>query len=83
MKAITKSNGSRLQRAARSSAPARRKSGWIDPFEDETADTRWDALDESIDLDTLGFDDDDADTGSGDWLADQDLAMEIAQRALH
>ena len=87
MKAISKSNGTRSrQRAARSNAAvrasAKRSNEWIESLEDET--NGWDALDAEIDLDSFDPDGiDDADAANGDWLADRDLALEIAQRALH
>ena len=88
MKAISKSNGTRLQRGARSNAAVRAaakvKKEWIDPFADPMAEGGWKALEEEIDLDHFDLDGiDDAESVSGDWLADHDLAQEIAQRALH
>ena len=88
MKAISKSNGTRLQRGARSDAAvraaAKSKKEWVDPFADPMAESGWQALEEEIDLDDFSLDGiDDAESASSDWLADHDLAQEIAQRALH
>jgi hypothetical protein len=46
-------------------------------------DVAWDAIDEDIDLENFDYNSiDDADAQSGDWLADRDLALQIAQGAL-
>ena len=67
---------------ARSSRPAPRSGR--DLALDDAADERWDAIDEDIDLEDFDYNSiEDADSASGDWLADHDLALEIAQRALH
>ena len=88
MKATSKSNGTRLQRGARSNAAVRAaakgKKEWTDPFEDPMAESGWKALEEEIDLHDFDLDGiDDGESASGDWLADHALAQEIAQRALH
>ena len=45
-------------------------------------DDHWDASEKEFDLADLDNDDSE-DAADGDWLADRDLALEIAQRALH
>ena len=88
MKAMSKSNAARLQRGARSNAAVsvgtKPRKAWTDPFEDQMGGGGWNALDTEIDLEDFDLDSlEDSESASSDWLADRDLAMEIAQRGLH
>lgn len=86
MKSISKPTGARSQRPSgatvslNSGAP-RKTHVARDLALDE--DVAWDAIDEDIDLENFDYNSiDDADAQSGDWLADRDLALQIAQGAL-
>ena len=90
MKAISKSNGSRLHRATRGdvSLAGRKPLHASDVYTPHALDMGLDAADEELDLEHLdfeaieaGIDDDDAPVV--DWLSDHDLALQIAQGVLH
>jgi hypothetical protein len=89
MKSISKTTGARSQRpgqptASLSKGTKRKTRIARDVALDDVVDERWDAIEADIDLEDFDYDSiDDADPASGDWLADRDLALEIAQRALH
>ena len=88
MKSISKPTGARSQRTARASVGlstgTRRKTHVVHDLAFEDVADELGAMDWDIDLDAIDCDGvDDGDSASGDWLADRDLALEIAQRALH
>ena len=87
MKSISKPTSARSHRPARANvAPgngAKRKTCIArDLALDDVADGHWDAIEEDIDLEDFDYESiDDGDPAGGDWLADHDLALEIARAA--
>ena len=79
MKSVSKSNGSRAQRAARTGVAMSRKT-----THDFLDDVELEALDEDLErLDLDRIDEGGDDDSMTDWVSDRDFALQIARGALH
>lgn len=90
MKSVSKPSSARLRRPAPANGAITSNRRHKARIASEAAladvmDDHWDASEKEFDLADLDYDsiDDSEDAAGGDWLADRDLALEIAQRALH
>ena len=87
MKSVSKPSSTRLRRPAPANGAITSNRRHKARIASEVAladvmDDHWDASEKEFDLADLDNDDSE-DAADGDWLADRDLALEIAQRALH